>query len=500
MDNRVEIPVNQLAANSKTGIKAYLYKTLVREKFSNPTGFILLALLAAGIGYSVYRAGFLPGILCIAILGAMPFLYSIIAYPQFGISILMIAAYLLMWVIKMGVGFPIGTLMDGLQAFLLVGLLLKIKYSPPKGIFKNPVTYLIVVWILYNLAEVANPAVESRLSWLYTIRTVAMVMLMYFVFMYHIRSKQFLKFIVKLWLALSVFAGLYALWQEYIGFLPFEQAGLDNPEVRSLLLIDGRWRKFSIFADPVTFSYNMVASTLLCIGLITGNISKRKKYILGGMALLFTYVMLFSGTRGAYVLPPVGLSLLAILKMSKRMFIGALIGAAVFLFFVFVPTSNYTLYRFQTAFRPSDDPSFNVRKANQKRIQPYILTHPLGGGLGSTGAWGQRFAPNSYLANFPPDSGYVRVAVELGWIGLFLFCTLVFTALKTGINNYYRIKDPELKSICLAMLLIVFALSVGNYPQEAFVQFPTNIYLFLAIAIINVTMRLDDEKQKSITV
>ncbi|HEY1009504.1 MAG TPA: O-antigen ligase domain-containing protein, partial [Daejeonella sp.] len=104
--------------------------------------------------------------------------------------------------------------------------------------------------------------------------------------------------------------------------------------------------------------------------------------------------------------------------------------------------------------------------------------------------------PGSFLASFPPDSGYVRVAVELGWVGLLLFCTLMFIILKTGINNYYLIKDPELKSYCLAMTLIVFALNIGNYPQEALVQFPTNVYFYLVVALINITLRLDLEKRK----
>jgi len=167
---------------------------------------------------------------------------------------------------------------------------------------------------------------------------------------------------------------------------------------------------------------------------------------------------------------------------------------------IFIPSSNPTLVRFQSAFKPSDDASFNVRKANQKRIQPYILTHPIGGGLGSTGAWGQRFAPGSYLAGFPPDSGYVRVAVELGPIGLILFCSLIFMTLRTGIDYYYSMKDDWLKSVCLAMLLVVFALSVGNYPQEAFVQFPNSIFLYLYIAIINITMRIDKDKQKALAI
>ena len=175
--------------------------------------------------------------------------------------------------------------------------------------------------------------------------------------------------------------------------------------------------------------------------------------------------------------------------------IGAIIGAIGFAALIFVPTTNPTIYRFQTAFKPSDDASFNVRKINQKRIQPFIQSHPLGGGLGSTGMWGKRFSPNSFLANFPPDSGYVRVAVEAGWLGLLVFCTLMFIILKVGINNYYTIKDPLLKSICLAMILVVFAYHIGNYPQEAIVQFPSNTLFYLVAAIIVITKRLDDEQQ-----
>ena len=141
------------------------------------------------------------------------------------------------------------------------------------------------------------------------------------------------------------------------------------------------------------------------------------------------------------------------------------------------PTSNLAVYRFQSAFKPSEDASFQVRARNQKRIQPYILSHPFGGGLGATGVWGQRFAPYSYLASFPPDSGYVRVAVELGWVRLLIFCSLMFVILYTGIVAYYRIRDPELKTYCLAMILILFALNIGNYPQEALVQFLSLIHI-----------------------
>ncbi len=133
---------------------------------------------------------------------------------------------------------------------------------------------------------------------------------------------------------------------------------------------------------------------------------------------------------------------------------------------------------------------------NQERIKPFILSHPIGGGLGSVGVWGQRFAPGSYLAKFPPDSGYVRVAVEMGWIGLLLYCTFNFVIMYKGLQYFYLIKDPELKSYCLGMILIIFAFDVGNFPQQALVQYPSNILFYLAMALLIVTMRLDLEQRK----
>ena len=70
---------------------------------------------------------------------------------------------------------------------------------------------------------------------------------------------------------------------------------------------------------------------------------------------------------------------------------------------------------------------------------------------------------------------------------------MMFVILRTGINHYFRLRHPLLKSFCLAMLMVVFALNIGNIPQEALVQFPLNIYFYLAVAIIVILPRLEDE-------
>jgi len=57
-------------------------------------------------------------------------------------------------------------------------------------------------------------------------------------------------------------------------------------------------------------------------------------------------------------------------------------------------------------------------------------------------------------------------------------------------------KDPELKNYCLAMTLVVFAYNIANFPQEALVQYPSNVFFYLEVALIEITFRLDMAKQK----
>lgn len=486
-----------LLSKKSKGFFQNLKKAVLLEKLYNPVGITFFILLAAFIALGISKLGVIFAALFLITVIGLPAIYAIVVYPEFGILILLIMAYLLFMLWRIGINGPVGIIMDAIQALLMIGILIRQKKERNWEILKGPLSTMILIWIGYNVLQVANPVTEARAAWIYTIRTVAIVLLSYFVFLYNIRSIKFIKLIFKIWLALSVFAALYALKQEYIGFSDHEEEYLhSDPAIAGLLFIGGHWRKFSIFSDPVSFAYNMAMSTIFCIALISGKSAQWKKVILGFLIALFQVASLYSGTRGANVLVPAALLLFAILNYNRKVLIFTCFAAVFLICLINVPTSNPNLARFQTAFHPNNDDSYNLRKANQKRIQPYILSHPIGGGLGATGTWGQRFAPNSFLANFPPDSGYIRVAVELGWVGLFIFCLMMFTALKTGINNYYLIKDPELKTYCLGMVLIIFAYNIANFPQEALVQFPSNVYFSLDMALLTVLFRLDKEKQE----
>lgn len=468
------------------------------EKLYNPIGIGFLVLFAAIIAIGTFKFGVLFGALLLGLLIGLPAIYAIVAYPKFGILVLLILAYLLFYMGRLGVPGPLGTVIDLVQLLLIIGTLLSLRRNRNWEILKGPISTMILIWIAYNLIQIGNPSAVSRLAWVFTVRSVAIVMLSYFVFVYNIRSLKYVKIIFKVWLVLSIYAALYAAKQEYIGFSAGEEEYLhSDPEIAGLLFIAGHWRKFSIFSDPVSFAYNITMASIFCIALISGKQPLIRKLILTGLAMLFFISSLYSGTRGANVLIPVALILFAILNYNKKVLIFSCIAAVFMAFLINVPTGDPNLLRFQTAFAPNDDPSYKLRKFNQKRIQPYILSHPIGFGLGATGGWGKRFGDGSVVSQFQPDSGYIRVAVELGPVGLIIFCTLMFTIMRMGINNFYQIKDPEIKNYSLAILMVIFAYNIANFPQEALVQFPSNVYFSLDIALLTVLRRLDDEKQKN---
>ena len=138
----------------------------------------------------------------------------------------------------------------------------------------------------------------------------------------------------------------------------------------------------------------------------------------------------------------------------------------------------------------------NLPLANQKRIQPYIQTHPIGGGLGSCGVWGERFNPDSELSKFPHDSSFVRMGVELGWIGLILYTLLHYFVLRTGLYYYIRCSDPFIKSLYAGITTWCFMLSVACYAQEAILQLPMNVIYNVFLGILVTLKRFDPSYQE----
>jgi O-antigen ligase len=469
-----------------------LKEKIFEEKLNNFLGFFFLILCSCFIAALVSFGGIQIGGVLGALLIGSPLIFASLFNLKFGITFTLMLSFLFLGAKRILEDIPLGILMDVMIVVMLFGLFIRQINERNWSFAKNPISKIILVWIVYIFLELANPWAESRLAWLYTFRGLAGFTLMYFLLMYAIDSKKFIFLLIKVWLLLMTLAMIYGYYQEFFGLLPFEMNWVMAEKARYMLLYQaGKFRMFSFFSDPLVYGFSMCFTGMLCFILAGGPFRTYKKVLLYTLGCLMIYGMLFSGTRAAFVLPPAGFLFYSIIKFKKNIIITGGVLLFIVIILLNIPSSNPNLIRLQSAFKPSEDASYQVRVRNQAFIQPYIQSHPMGGGLGSVGEWGKKFSPWSPLANFPPDSGYVRIAVEMGSIGLFLFCLLLFIVFKEGIKDYFRIKDPMLKTISLGMLTVVYSLTLANFPQEAIGQYPINYLFFVAIAIINKCREFD---------
>jgi len=473
--------------------KKRVWNSLISDKMGTLPGVILLLFAAAVISTIIALNGFLMGIVLAALVIGFPTVIVSLFNLRIGTYLIILLAFFVLHIKKINPDIPLGLVIDLLVATLTFGLFINQFYKKDWSLYNNPISKIVLVWILYNVMQFVNPWADSREAWLYTVRGMAGFMLMYFIIFYTLKDIKSIKALIYIWVGISVLGGVYGFYQELFGFLPFEWEWLNNdPETYKLIFIWGRFRIFSFFAGPTVFGLMMTFTSIICFVFLFGPYKKITKLFLIVAIFLMLFSSLYSGTRAAYAVLPIGLLFYALLSINKKILIAMGFLFVIGVGLVFVPTSNVNLKRFQSAFKPSQDASYLVRMDNQKKIQPYIQTHPIGGGLGSTGVWGRRFSPNSELAKFPPDSTYMRVAVELGWVGLLIYLMLYFIVFYVGIKNYKRLKNPLLKNYLAAMLTVMFAILIANFPQEATGQLPIMLLFYIPIAIINRIMDFDN--------
>lgn len=472
--------------NGESGFKELLYRLFIKEKLNNTFGYIFLIGCALLISVVLGTQERESAIGLIALIIGVPVLFTVLFNLQFGIILTLVAAFFVLWFKKfLPQTLPLGITIDVLISVMFFGMFVKQIKTRDWSFITNPISIFLLIWIGYNLLVVANPVAESRVAWSFAVRAMAGVTVFYFIAVYAFDNIRTIEIVINVCIGLSLLAALYGLYQEFFGLPSFEMRWLQSdPRLFKLVYQWGKIRVFSFIADPSTFGILMGYMGIFCISLATGPFSVARRIFLVVCGALMLFAMAFTGTRTAFVLLPAGLVFFALLTLQKKVIAALVLFVMIGSLFVIMPTSNPTIYRIQSAFKPGKDASMNTRLTNQEKIQPFIQTHPIGGGLGSTGNLGRRFNPDSMLANFPPDSGFVRVAVELGWVGLLIYCTLLFVILRTGIRNYVRVYNDRIRAYYVAFLVMLFAIILSNYPQDSIVQLPTSIIFYITLAAL----------------
>lgn len=460
-------------------------RALVGRRSQFRDGIITVSSIMSVLAVSgaIYVLGLKGAVMLIAMIVGIPVVYLLLSDERYLVPI-SVAYAIMVGPFLMGVqGVPIGMLMDGMLLVGVMGVVLRALKNRDWSYFNIPGKEVVLLWVAYHLLQIGNPWAASRVAWFYVMRPAVAYPFLYFVAYNMLKSKKDLKLVWG-----SVVSGVsvtlaWGLIQQVNGYFDFEMRYLQAADAIHLVYIQGRWRIFGTLTSPA--QYGVVVTIFGMIFLMLGVFLKSKiRYLYLFLTFAALTAMIFSGTRTAFIVIPLVLAALVVIERKPKLYgLSAILGV-IFLVVILMPSNNYHVQRIQSVFKTEEDASFQVREANRAAIMPYIYSHPIGGGLGSTGVWGMRFSPYTQLAQFAPDAGYMRVAVELGWLGLILYLMLLIRLFMLSYKSFKLLYDPRLKVLGLALLTGLSSLFVIEYAQDINGKLPMNILLWILMAVM----------------
>lgn len=474
--------------NLSDRVNAYLQRAFLIQKLDNWIGYVLFFLIALGLGY-LMAVNMVIGIGLLGLVVGLAVVLICMFDTEAGIYINMFFSFFAFGINRFfNDSLPVGIISDVLILATLFSFLIR-RISFKKSINEfaktSVVTVLLIVYA-YLAIQLFNPNANSFNGWYQAFRKTLATLLILFIAFNHFDSPLKIKRFIRVLFILCFITGFYGCFQDWFGLFPYEKAWVMADGQRfGLIFIGGDFRKFSTMSDPTAYGLLMGAAGVFFIiySLSIKNITKKRIIWLG---VVFMFLgMSYSGTRTANAMVVAGFVLYFLLGLNKKSTqLFAIFAALLFAVIMYGPYSNSTINRFRTTFSPSEDASFNVREESRKRMQPYIHSQPIGGGLGTTGSFGATFHPGHYLAGFHPDSGYLKKALETGWVGLGIFCVLYFLILRSGIRGYFSCKDPTHQAIYAGCTCAIFCFYVADFSQVAMGQLSDIFVYYPFIAII----------------
>lgn len=452
--------------------------------------------LFAIIGLACIAAALSSGnMMAFALILAVPLgiitLLSVVNSPMLMFFVVFVFNYLVMGVSRYYFVAGISVIMD---IILWLELLLIIMHKVVKredgwSRAVNLLTVLSLVWTIYCVLEVVNPSAVFE-AWLMARRLIYQGLIMAVIVSLLFTQFRQVRWLILAFSVLTLIAVAKILMQRFMGFDSYEIRWLIESESLKTHVIQGGSliRYPSIFTDAGNCGSNMGCAGILFLLLPFYEKKLGLKIYYAVVGLLAMYAMFLSGTRGAMIVPLAGLAIYTILsKNFKAMAIGGvtLVGVYVFFAFTYIGEGNALIRRMRTAFRPTEDASFQVRMHNQAALREYLKDKPFGEGVGLGGVENRKYAYR-VTTMIPHDSWYVKIWMETGIVGLILYVgTLVAVMLKCSHIVMYKIKDRELRGYIIAMMCGTFGLMVSAYGNAFLGQFPTMLlmFTFLSIAI-----------------
>jgi hypothetical protein len=454
-------------------------------------GAVLGAVGAAGL---TYRLGLLvPGAL-VALPVAAIVLAVLFQAPRVGMVAFIVYCFLVMTISRHLHGVPFGLGMDGLLVLLWVAVLFHRSRTVVQWArINNDLCWLGATWFIITVLEIVNPAGASILGWYYEMRgttfywslTTPLVMMLFY-------RRQDLRLFLGLVLFFSVAGALYGVKQKTFEPDAAEQYWLDTGAAKTHILF-GVLRVFSYYSEAAQFGASQAHICVVSLVLALGPFRWWKRVLFGLSSVLCLDGMLISGTRGAMFVLVAGVFMYLVLsKQVKVLILGGILAGGAFgvLKYTTIGNNNPSVARMRTSLDPND-PSLLVRLRNQAKLREYLGPRPLGGGVGTIGIWGEKYNADKYLSTIAPDSYFVKIWAEYGIVGFLIWFGMMLYILGKSCGIVWRIRDPRLRQMLLALTAGYMGVLMGSYGNEVMNQMPSAMIVYMGWAFVFLGPKLD---------
>lgn len=485
-------------------------KPMLNISWSNKTGRtnlvlgLVLPLIAIAVTYLIVEQGNKAGALVIMGIVGVGILMSSVYYPEFGFYTAIIFSFFLFDIQRfLRSDLPLGTFVDVLIYLVFIGIIIR-KTLDKEPFWKNcyhPIVFVYIIVVIFSVIQIFNPlGAPFGVTFLIYRRFLSLMIFLYCAIQLFKDEEAIYRFL-KIYLVFAIIAALYGCYQQWFGYPAYELSFIQsNPRGEQLLSMgNGTYRKFSFLASPADYGLLMAAVALVFLALLLNMKGKWKQRLIFATGLILSLLaMSYSGTRTATMMFVLGVILYIMMTLNniRTMVFTALFGLG-FIFLLYGPIyGNGTVNRLRSTFDLSEDESYKVRDDNRNSIQPFIYSHPLGGGLGTSGVGSSAVVPGHPLADFPSDSGLLRNAVEYGWLGLVVLYITYIVGLYQGIRAYYRSRNPRNKILFLGAVVAIFGYIVAQYAQVAIGMIPGAFFFYGLMAIIVRLRQIDVAAEK----
>lgn len=292
----------------------------------------------------------------------------------------------------------------------------------------NPLDLPVAIFIVtgFVLMNVVSPYYSIQIA---GYRATAQYLLWFFVITRLLHDdNDFMRLYLTL-LALAAAISLHGIYQYIVG-APMPESWVAQAETAV------RTRVYSIFGSPNIMGDFMVLFVPMAVGLAYYVKDTRAKLLCWLCAIVMCFACLFTMSRGAWVAMAVTI-VLFILLVDRRLFWLLLACCACLILIPFVRTRIGFLF--------TED--FVAANTNGGRGSRWVLAmenlynaNPLlGMGLGMFGgAVAMQNQIIDYLQYFYVDNYYLKILVEMGYVGLGAFIVMLLGLLYTGCRALYR--------------------------------------------------------------